>query len=107
MTLYAHLPEVYVMPQLARPAPFVKSFSFPDGGQRVNGGCVVMVGGEPGGPIANQEDADDAPWSDAQIAAFLAGEPMTLGWVSQSPTPPGSENAYVCCWITIDSDDSA
>jgi hypothetical protein len=41
---------------------------------------------------------------DAQTAAFLAGEPLTLGWVSQSPAPAGSERAYVYCWITIDND---
>jgi hypothetical protein len=34
----------------------------------------------------------------------MAGEPLTLGWVSQSPAQPESAGAYICCWITIDSD---
>jgi hypothetical protein len=88
------------------PAPFVRSFSFPDNGQRVDGGCAVVVtrGEEFGCSSANQDDVDDFVWSDAQTAAFLAGEPLTLGWVSQSPPSPGSEGAYICCWVTIDND---
>jgi len=88
------------------PAPFVRSFSFPDGEQRVDGGCAVVVarGEELGCPIANQDDADDFVWSDAQTAAFLAGEPLTLGWISQSPAQRGNERAYVCCWVTVDND---
>ena len=64
----------------ASPAPFVRSFSFPDSGHQVNGGCAVVVarGGEHGSPIANQDDVDDFVWGDAQTAAFLAGEPLTL-----------------------------
>ena len=88
------------------PAPFVRSFSFPDGAQHVNGGCAVVVGrgAELGCPIANRDDSEDFCWSDAQTAAFLAGEPVTLGWVSQSPAHSGAEGAYVCCWVTIDND---
>ena len=94
------------MALFANPAPFVKSFSFPDGGQHVNGGCAVVVADSEalGFPIANQDDLDDFVWSEAQTAAFLAGEPLTLGWVSQSAAHPGSEQAYVCCWITIEND---
>lgn len=87
-------------------SPFMQSFSFPDSGQRVDGGCAVIVGrGEQlACPLALADDADDFTWSDAQTAAFMAGEPLTLGWVSQSPASPGSQGAYVCCWITIDAD---
>jgi hypothetical protein len=94
------------MASLASSAPFVRSFSFPDSGTRVNGGCAVVVdsGSLPGCPSANQGDLDDFDWGEAQTAAFLAGEPLTLGWVSQSPARPGSERAYVYCWVTIDSD---
>jgi|GEM_PF-5020406 len=88
------------------PAPFVRSFSFPEGGQRVDGGCAVVVarGEELGGPNAGQDDSDDFVWSDAQTAAFLAGEPLTLGWVSQFPAQRGNERAYVYCWVTVDND---
>lgn len=88
------------------PAPFVRSFSLPDGGQRVDGGCAVIVarGDELGCPLGNQDDAEDFVWSEAQTAAFLAGEPLTLGWISQSPAPRGNERAYVCCWVTVDDD---
>jgi hypothetical protein len=105
-TLFRHLPEVNAMALFKSPAPFVKSFSFPDDGHQVNGGCAVVVarGDELGCPVANQHDADDFAWSDAQTAAFLAGEPLTLGWVSQSPASPATERAYICCWITIDND---
>jgi len=94
------------MALFASPAPFVKSFSFPDSGQHVNGGCAVVVTSseERGCPIANQDDSDDFVWGEAQTAAFLAGEPLTLGWLSQSPAQPGSQQAYVCCWITVDND---
>jgi hypothetical protein len=94
------------MALFASPAPFMRSFSIPDGGARVNGGCAVVVaqGNELGSPIANQDDSDDFAWSTAQTAAFLAGEPVTLGWVSQSPPRAGTEQAYICCWVTIDND---
>jgi hypothetical protein len=105
-TLFRHLPEVHAMALFASPAPFVRSFSFPDGEHHVNGGCAVVVarGRELGCPVGNHDDADDFVWGDKQTAAFLAGEPVTLGWVSQSPANPGSEGAYICCWITIDND---
>jgi hypothetical protein len=94
------------MALLVRPAPFVRSFSFPDRGQRVNGGCAVVVSREEelGTSTITQDDWDDFSWSDAQTAAFLAGEPLTLGWASPSRPQPGSEQAYVYCWITIDND---
>jgi hypothetical protein len=87
------------------PAPFVRSFSFPDDGQRIDGGCAVVVarGEEPGYPLANHEESDDFVWSDAQTAAFLAGEQLTLGWLSPSPTVRGKERAYICCWVTVDN----
>jgi hypothetical protein len=88
------------------PAPFVRSFSFPDSGQRVQGGCSVVVaqGEQLCASNTNQGDSEELVWGDQQTAAFLAGEPLTLGWVSQSPAPSGAERAYVCCWITIDDD---
>jgi hypothetical protein len=94
------------MALLVSPAPFVRSFSFPDDETRVNGGCAVVVarGDELGCPIANQDDSDDFVWGEAQTAAFLAGEPLTLGWMSQSSANAGAAGAYVCCWITIDND---
>jgi hypothetical protein len=102
----APFPEVHVMATFVKSAPFVRSFSFPDSGTRVNGGCAVVVdqGQRLGGSIANQDDSDDLDWGDAQTAAFLAGEPLTLGWVSQSPARAGNERAYVYCWVTIDND---
>lgn len=86
------------------PAPFVRSFSFPDSEQRVNGGCAVIVGRDHPGCLLTAQDSDDFEWTDAQTAAFMAGEPLTLGWVSQSPAQSNREGAYICCWITIDSD---
>jgi hypothetical protein len=88
------------------PAPFVRSFSFPDSEQRVDGGCAVVVArsGEPGCSIANQDDADDFVWTLAQTAAFLAGEPLTLGWITPSPAQRDNQSAIVCCWVTIDND---
>ncbi len=82
--------------------PFMRSFSFPESGQRVDGGCAVVV--TRGEPLANHDDGDDFVWSDAQTAAFLAGEPLTLGWFSRSPAQRGREHAYVYCWVTIDKD---
>jgi hypothetical protein len=90
-----------------RPAPFVRSFSFDADEQRVAGGSAVVVapsGGEPPCPLASASDSDDFGWSDAQTAAFLAGGPLTLGWVTQSPGQRGRESVYVCCWISIDLD---
>ena len=94
------------MALFASPAPFVRSFSFPENEHRVDGGCAVVVarGDELGCPIGNQDDTDDFVWGAAQTAAFLAGEPLTLGGISQSPAQSGSERAYVCCWVTIDND---
>lgn len=95
------------MALMHRPARFMRSFSYPDAGQRVDGGCTIVVtqGEDLGGPIANTDDADDFVWSDAHTAAFLAGEPLTLRWVSPSPAQRGSnQGAYVCCWVTVDND---
>ena len=38
------------------------------------------------------------------VEIALAGEPLTLGWVSQSPAAHGNARAYVCCWVTVDND---
>ena len=93
------------MAPFTSPAPFVRSFSFPDGQHRVNGGCAIMVARDHE-LIGNQEQAesDDLVWDDAKTAAFLAGEPLTLAWISQSPARSAGERVYVCCWITMDND---
>ena len=94
------------MALFASPAPFVRSFSLPDSEQRVDGGCAVVVSGaeELGCPIANHDDSDDFVWTPAQTAAFLAGEPLTLAWITPSPAQRDHQSAYVCCWVTIDND---
>jgi hypothetical protein len=91
----------------ANHAPFVHSFSFADGEQRAAGGSAVVVAHGPAGPgcaLVDDTEEDDIGWSDAQTAAFMAGDPLTLGWITQSLEPRGSERVYVCCWITIDDD---
>ena len=91
----------------ATPRPFVHSFSFVDGEQRLAGGSAVVVAqgpAEPGCALLNDAEEDDIGWSDAQTAAFMAGAPLTLGWITQSPEQRGSERVYVCCWISIDDD---
>jgi hypothetical protein len=107
-SLFRRLPEVHAMALFLSPAPFVRSFSFPDSEQRVEGGCAVLVGAaDQLGCLASQaapQDFDDFEWTDAQTAAFMAGEPLTLGWVSQFPAHSNREGAYVCCWITVDND---
>jgi hypothetical protein len=88
--------------------PLVRSFCFVDGQQRVAGGSAVVVtpsAAQPGGATEDEdEDGEEVGWSDAQTAAFMAGDPLTLGWVTQSPEQRGSGRIYVCCWITIDDD---
>jgi hypothetical protein len=95
------------MARFANSVPLVRSFSIIDGQQRIAGGSAVVVApsaSQPGCALNDEDDADDAGWSDAQTAAFMAGDPLTLGWVTQSPEQRGSERIYVCCWITIDGD---
>jgi hypothetical protein len=95
------------MALFAKPAPFVRSFSFVDDEQRVVGGSAVVVAQGPSDPacgLANDGDEDEVRWSDAETAAFMAGGPLTLGWITQSAEPRGSERVYVCCWISIDDD---
>jgi len=87
--------------------PLVRSFSFPDDGRRINGGCAVIVARgrqQECLPMVNPDESDDFHWDDAQTAAFLAGEPLTLGWVSPSTTQSDGARAHVFCWITIESD---
>jgi hypothetical protein len=94
----------------ARPARFVRSFSFDDGEQRVAGGSAVVVARGPIEPaclLADDAGEDDEGWSDAQTAAFMAGDPLTLGWITQSEERRGSERVYVCCWITIDDEQAS
>jgi hypothetical protein len=98
--------EVHVMALSANPAPVVRSFSFADGEQRVVGGSAVVVarGIEPGCTLADDADDADDGWSDAQTAAFMAGEALTIGWMTQSREQRGTERVFVCCWITIEDD---
>lgn len=89
-------------------APFVRHFCFAADEQSVAGGSAVVVarrGDEASCAAANASDADDFVWSEQQTAEFLAGGPLTLGWITQSPEPRGGEGSvYVCCWISIDTD---
>ena len=89
----------------AKPTPIVRSFSFVDGEQRVLGGSAVVVAqgsAEPGCGLGDENDEDDMRWSDAETAAFMAGGPLTLSWLTQSTEPHGSGRVYVCCWISIE-----
>ena len=86
------------------PAPHVRSFAFDDDRQRVAGGSAVVVGDATGCPLAADANNDELSWSDAQTAAFLAGDPLTLGWITESPAERGQERVYICCWVTIESD---
>jgi hypothetical protein len=98
------------MARFANSAPFVRSFSFIDGEQRVAGGSAVVVAQGPAEPdcgLGNEDDEDDIRWSDAETAAFMAGAPLKLGWLTQSAEARGSERVYVCCWISIDDDHTA
>jgi hypothetical protein len=88
--------------------PFVSSFSLPEHGEHIAGGCAVVVAPADqelsGPPLWGPDESDDFGWGDAQTTAFLAGEPLTLGWASPCPVAAGSSSAYVCCWVTIESD---
>lgn len=71
------------------------------------GGSAVIVARdpvEPGYLPGDDAGEDDDGWSDAQTAAFMAGDPLTLGWITQSDELRSSERVYVCCWITIEDD---
>lgn len=86
------------MAHSTRERPYVRSFSFDEGEQRVAGGSAVTIG-SPFDGIA--EEPEDFGWSKAQTEAFLAGEPLTLRFSTQAPEQPGSKRVYVCCWITL------
>jgi hypothetical protein len=92
-------------PSASRPISALRRFSFEDedGELRVDAGSAVLVTREPTdlGAFTPTPDSEDCPWSDAQTADFLAGAPLTLRWVTQSPAKGGSERVYVCCWVTI------
>jgi hypothetical protein len=88
----------------APPGPYVRSFAFDDGEQRVAGGSAVLVAAAGEQSVNGDDpDAEDFGWSKAQTEAFLAGEPLTLRFSTRAPEKPGTESVYVCCWITLDS----
>ncbi|HYP89791.1 MAG TPA: hypothetical protein VEQ59_16600 [Polyangiaceae bacterium] len=118
MEWFTQLPEVHPMALYMRSAPFVRSFSFDEGEGCVTGGSAVMLApeveaGDSGAPSAGclvdsalfgAAEAEDFSWSEEQTAAFLRGDPLTLGWVTQAPEPHGRDRVYVCCWLTLDND---
>jgi hypothetical protein len=77
--------------------------AFDDGEERVDCGSAVLVAHE--GTSADSSgawlDDEDGGFSAAQAAQFLAGGPLTLGWVTPSPSRAGSDSVYVYCWVTI------
>ena len=87
-----------------RSSPYVRSFAFDDGQEQVFGGSAVLVSPD---CLATLPEGDSEPedfgWSKAQTEAFLAGEPLTLRFVTQAPEPGGSKRVFVCCWITLES----
>lgn len=85
-------------------SPYVRSFSFDDGEQHVAGGSAVFVSPDTGTwPRHGESEPEDFGWSKAQTEAFLAGEPLTLRFLTQAPEAGGSQRVYVCCWITLES----
>lgn len=98
-------PQPQTSPPRSRPVSALRRFSFDDenGEHRVDAGSAVLVtrdAADLGGFTPTPTD-DDCAWSDAQTAAFLAGAPLTLSWVTQSPAKSGNERVYVCCWVTL------
>ncbi|RYZ09891.1 MAG: hypothetical protein EOO73_03140 [Myxococcales bacterium] len=88
--------------------PFVSPFAaspmalrrhvFDEGEQRVDCGSALMVTPKSAElPL----EGDDFGFSAAQTEQFLAGGPLTLGWITQSPGARGNESVYVYCWVTI------
>lgn len=95
------------MSLFAGPAPFVRSFSFDEGDAHIAGGSAVVVAAASApcrNAFAAAAERDDFQWTDAQTAAFLAGGPLTLGWVTEGPAERDQSRVYVCCWITIEND---
>lgn len=75
--------------------------AFDDGEQHVDCGSAVVVSREPCAAEPAATDAEDFGFSRAQTEQFLAGGPLTLGWVTKSPSRSGGESVYVYCWVTI------
>jgi len=86
----------------SQPFTALRRYAFDEGDQRVDCGSAVVLSpsAEALPPCsAPSLNGDDDGFSVAQAKAFLAGGPLTLGWVTQSPSAQGS--AYVYCWVTI------
>ncbi len=81
------------------PVTALHRYAFDDGEQHIDCGSAVVVSPEPC-ELAGT-DAEDYGFSLAQTKQFLAGAPLTLGWVTQSPGRGESESVYVYCWVTI------
>jgi hypothetical protein len=81
----------------SRPITALRRYAFDD----VDCGSAVVVTSNaeqleaPAPPLGGDDDG----FSLAQAEQFLAGGPLTLGWVTQSPSAGGS--VYVYCWVTI------
>lgn len=84
----------------SRPFTALRRYAFDEGDQRVDCGSAVLVA-PPGEPECSAPSlgGDDDAFSLAQAKQFLAGGPLTLGWVTPSPSAGGS--VYVYCWVTI------
>jgi hypothetical protein len=95
-----------MLPYRTSPPPSLaalRRFAFDDGEQHVDCGSAVMLGAEAAAQLdcCGDTDSDEAAWSAAQAAAFLAGEPITFSWLTPSPSQRDGEQVYVCCWVTL------
>jgi hypothetical protein len=88
-------------PSPSRPFTALRRYAFDDGDQRVDCGSAVVVAPEAEAPPCSAPSLGEEEYgfSLAEAQQFLAGGPLTLGWVTQSPSANGS--VYVYCWVTI------
>lgn len=75
----------------------LRRHAFDDGQGSVDCGSGVLVTGD--AVVAEWESEGD--FSVAQVEQFLAGAPLTLGWITRSPGGTGGESVYVYCWVTV------
>ena len=110
MALYASLSQHAASAERASsaeacPRSALRCYCFDDEEQRVDAGSAVLVArGNSlplGLPAVVPEDGDEFEWSPARTADFLAGGPLTLGWVTKTAEQPGSSGVYICCWVTV------
>lgn len=89
-------------PSASSPFGSVKALhrhAFDDGNERVDCGSAVVAARD--GARPSFAESDEGDFSAAQAEQFLAGAPLTLGWVTRSPGRAGGESVYVYCWVTI------